>query len=113
MERQERVDPIFGLPVLEPSAMQRAWLRAAEEMLACPYYASTGDRKCVTGCYDEPACITDRPEGGWPGEGRVADVEGAHEMALAEDEHWRIVEYETLQAEHIAAAGWPDWDEYR
>ncbi len=44
---------------------------------------------------------------------RVADVEQAHEVALAEDEHWRIVEYETLQAEHIAAAGWPDWDEYR
>jgi hypothetical protein len=34
-------------------------------MLSCPYRAGTGDRKCVSGCYSEPRCITDEPEGGW------------------------------------------------
>lgn len=25
----------------------------------CPYYAGTGDRKCIYGCSTEPRCITD------------------------------------------------------
>lgn len=24
----------------------------------CPYYAGTGDRKCIYGCSTEPRCIT-------------------------------------------------------
>ena len=39
----------------------------AAAMLACPYRAGTGDRKCASGCYSEPACITDEPYGGWEG----------------------------------------------
>jgi len=99
---------------LEPITL-RVWKQMerdqAEAMLACPYYNGTGVCGGAASCgfTGEPACITDRPEGGWLGENRVADVERAHAEALAEDERWREREQETLQAEHIAAAGWPDW----
>jgi hypothetical protein len=32
-------------------------------MIDCPAYY--GDGVCVTGCWEEPRCITDEPEGGW------------------------------------------------
>ena len=42
------------------------------DMSSCPYFQrmsgtpgyETGS--CGWGCYDEPSCITDEPEGGWP-----------------------------------------------
>ncbi len=30
----------------------------------CPYY--TRGKKCATGCWSEPSCITDEPMRGWP-----------------------------------------------
>lgn len=35
----------------------------ALSMLSCPAY--DGEGKCQSGCYQEPACITDQPHGGW------------------------------------------------
>lgn len=31
----------------------------------CPYLQGTGNRTCVSGCWDEPRCVTDKPLGGW------------------------------------------------
>lgn len=35
------------------------------DLSVCPYFQGTGEKSCVTGCYDEPHCHTDRPIGGW------------------------------------------------
>ena len=44
-------------------------------MVSCPYYRGAGT--CVTGCSQEPACITGEPDGGW--------VAGAHHAPAAFD----------------------------
>lgn len=36
----------------------------AQTMLSCPYLR-TGRDQCVTGCWQEPRCITNEPMGGW------------------------------------------------
>lgn len=40
--------------------------RIPDDLSGCPYYMSGGT--CIYGCWSEPACITDRPQGGWPSE---------------------------------------------
>ena len=62
----------------------------AAAMLACPYRAGTGDRKCASGCYSEPACITDEPYGRWEGV-LAAPLEPAE--ALADRLDAEAVEY--------------------
>ncbi len=36
----------------------------ALNLAECDYYQGLGT--CSFGCYDEPACMTNRPRGGWP-----------------------------------------------
>lgn len=35
-----------------------------EDYSQCPYYKGTGI--CDSGCYSEPICKTNEPDGGWP-----------------------------------------------
>lgn len=42
--------------------------RIEDTPASCPYYAGTGDRTCKSGCWQEPACITGEPHGGWGAE---------------------------------------------
>lgn len=46
-------------------------------LASCPYYVyltQGGERgTCTFGCREEPACITDEPEGGWPAAGDTAN----------------------------------------
>lgn len=45
---------------------RRKGIQEAVTMLACPYYQRKG--ACVSGCYQEPACIVDTPGAdGWIG----------------------------------------------
>lgn len=34
-------------------------------MLTCPYYQGIKGGRCVSGCWEEPACHADEPTGGW------------------------------------------------
>lgn len=38
-------------------------LLEAQAMVRCPYYQHDGT--CDSGCYCEPACVTDAPREGW------------------------------------------------
>lgn len=42
--------------------------RSEADLSDCPYF--TGSGTCIHGCREEPSCITDRPEEGWPSERR-------------------------------------------
>lgn len=45
----------------------RLWDEGDES--GCPYYRSFyrgGEGKCDRGCWSEPSCITNEPQGGWP-----------------------------------------------
>ena len=59
-----------ALPTGPARSMLRRRLRAArievdrENLGDCPYYWDVGT--CIYSCYDEPACITSQPSGGWP-----------------------------------------------
>jgi hypothetical protein len=44
----------------------REELEEALTMVRCPYYQREG--VCATGCWDEPACVVNRPTGGWEAE---------------------------------------------
>jgi hypothetical protein len=51
------------------------WLGEDYDLSDCPYYARwtqapghDPDAVCSHGCYELPACITDRPREGWPSE---------------------------------------------
>lgn len=48
-------------------------LYGAEERSQCPYLNGVPPGVCVSGCWDEPRCITDEPGGdGWASEIRSA-----------------------------------------
>lgn len=48
-----------------------AWKALDEDRGSCPYYLKNGKEgahgvnTCSFGCYDEPSCMTDEPNGGW------------------------------------------------
>ena len=56
-----------GEPAHEPT--EDCWW---QNLGRCPYYAHYRNpeknpmKPCVFGCWDEPRCITDEPEEGWP-----------------------------------------------
>lgn len=52
----------------------------------CPYYR--GEGKCVTGCWQEPECITDEPSEGWAIESRWLLVRLAARLRYAV-RNWR------------------------
>lgn len=57
-------------------------VQEAVTMLSCPFLQSGADGTavCQSGCWDEPACVTNRPAGGWiPYLRRAVD-----DLALAE-----------------------------
>ena len=57
-----------GEPAHEPN--EDCWW---QNLGRCPYYAHYRNpeknpmKPCIFGCWDEPHCITDEPEEGWPG----------------------------------------------
>lgn len=43
------------------------WGPAPVDLDECPYNRGTGTRTCMSGCWDEPICITNAPSRyGWP-----------------------------------------------
>lgn len=36
-----------------------------EDLSHCPYYMDR-TKQCASGCWDEPKCTNNEPEGGWP-----------------------------------------------
>lgn len=58
-------------------------------MIDCPFYQGRGT--CPGGCWEEPRCITDEPEGGW----LAAEVTALREAAWesrgehGQVKHWR------------------------
>lgn len=50
---------------LDPSDYADDQIQWARTMMACPWYAKTGDQICASGCWSEPSCETDRPSEGW------------------------------------------------
>ena len=61
-------------------------LNEAMTMAACPYYL-TGDSPCLSGCWQEPRCITEEPAYGWSGQSvgpwvrdLLKDARGNHKL---------------------------------
>jgi hypothetical protein len=50
--------PIHGYPEAEEPERQ------PDDLSDYPYYAGTG--ACLSGCNEEPHCVTDEPIAGWP-----------------------------------------------
>lgn len=54
----------FYLEPPAPRSFDESDRQDALSALLCPYY-NTSSGGCVSGCYEEPRCQTDEPEGGW------------------------------------------------
>lgn len=56
----------YALKALTPGSLIRRYFatHGDGDLSDCPYYRGAG--KCVSGCRDEPQCITDQPLKGWP-----------------------------------------------
>ncbi len=66
----------------------------------CPYYLSGwsgGPGHCVYNCYDEPACITERPADGWPRERSSLVKRLALYLRMFHDE--RLCDYPKVQCD--------------
>lgn len=63
----------------------RNMLGSALSAAACPYYR-TGTEQCVTGCWEEPRCITNEPLEGWEEQARRdADAAAGWARDIAHD----------------------------
>lgn len=72
------------------SALESLWVayRSTKDMHRCPYANGTGARKCLTGCYTEPHCITDCPDReGWGPEIHRIELLIAHDLEAAEPDY--------------------------
>lgn len=91
----------------EPSDYEQGYEDASREWATglCPYALGVGI--CSMGCYEEPACQTDRPTDGWPTDPLVAPL-----LALVPPKRYEIahaVRTGRIVERWSFATGWSEW----
>jgi len=75
------------------------------DLAPCPYFRGLPGGTCTFGCWEEPRCFTDEPDGGWPS-ARRDPASGECQFSFLPEDRLRELGYDVTQVAGTGLALW-------